>query len=82
MHVLVNGVRLFFDVEGAKLVPDGPVQAKGTALPDQGARATPSTCVLISAESNVRRSCLAARMIRYTRSRVRQISPQRFRGIL
>ena len=24
MHVLVNGVRLFFDVEGAKLVPDGP----------------------------------------------------------
>jgi hypothetical protein len=23
MHVLVNGVRLFFDVEGAKLVPDG-----------------------------------------------------------
>jgi len=25
MHVLVNGVRLFFDVEGAKLVPDGPV---------------------------------------------------------
>ena len=25
MHVRVNGVRLFFDVEGAKLVPDGPV---------------------------------------------------------
>lgn len=24
MHVVVNGVRLFFDVEGAKLVPDGP----------------------------------------------------------
>ena len=24
MHVLVNGVRLYFDVEGAKLVPDGP----------------------------------------------------------
>lgn len=24
MHVLVNGVRLFFDVEGAGLVPDGP----------------------------------------------------------
>jgi pimeloyl-ACP methyl ester carboxylesterase len=24
MHVLVNGVSLFFDVEGAKLVPDGP----------------------------------------------------------
>src|SRR4051812_1973795 len=23
MHVQVNGVRLFFDVEGAKLVPDG-----------------------------------------------------------
>jgi pimeloyl-ACP methyl ester carboxylesterase len=23
MHVLVNGVRLFFDVEGGKLVPDG-----------------------------------------------------------
>ncbi len=25
MHVKVNGVRLFFDVEGAKLVADGPV---------------------------------------------------------
>ena len=25
MHVRVNGVRLFFDVEGAKLVADGPV---------------------------------------------------------
>ena len=25
MHVSVNGVRLFFDVEGAKFVPDGPV---------------------------------------------------------
>ncbi len=24
MYVRVNGVRLFFDVEGAKLVPDGP----------------------------------------------------------
>jgi proline iminopeptidase len=24
MHVTVNGVRLFFDVEGARLVPDGP----------------------------------------------------------
>jgi hypothetical protein len=24
MQVLVNGVRLFFDVEGARLVPDGP----------------------------------------------------------
>ena len=24
MRVLVNGVRLFFDVEGASLVPDGP----------------------------------------------------------
>jgi pimeloyl-ACP methyl ester carboxylesterase len=24
MHVLVNGLRLFFDVEGAKLVPNGP----------------------------------------------------------
>jgi proline iminopeptidase len=25
MHVLVNGVRLFFDVEGPKLVPEGPL---------------------------------------------------------
>ena len=24
MHVPINGVRLFFDVQGAKLVPDGP----------------------------------------------------------
>jgi pimeloyl-ACP methyl ester carboxylesterase len=28
MHVLVNGVRLFFDVEGASLVPDGPAMRK------------------------------------------------------
>ncbi len=33
MHVLVNGVRLFFDVEGAKLTPDGPVmREKPTVL--------------------------------------------------
>jgi pimeloyl-ACP methyl ester carboxylesterase len=33
MHVLVNGVRLFFDVEGAKLVPDGPdMREKPTLL--------------------------------------------------
>jgi proline iminopeptidase len=33
MHVLVNGVRLFFDVEGAKLVPDGPaMREKPTVL--------------------------------------------------
>ena len=25
MHVSVNGVRLFFDVEGAKFVPAGPL---------------------------------------------------------
>jgi proline iminopeptidase len=33
MHVSVNGVRLFFDVEGAGLVPDGPVmRGKPTLL--------------------------------------------------
>jgi pimeloyl-ACP methyl ester carboxylesterase len=33
MHVLVNGVRLFFDVEGAKLTPDGPaMREKPTVL--------------------------------------------------
>jgi pimeloyl-ACP methyl ester carboxylesterase len=33
VHVLVNGVRLFFDVEGASLVPDGPaMRAKPTLL--------------------------------------------------
>lgn len=33
MHVVVNGVRLFFDVEGTGLVPDGPVmRAKPTLL--------------------------------------------------
>ena len=33
MHVLVNGVRLFFDVEGASLVPDGPsMREKPTLL--------------------------------------------------
>ena len=33
MHVTVNGVRLFFDVEGSKLVPDGPsMREKPTLL--------------------------------------------------
>src|ERR1700709_2526330 len=32
MHVLVNGVRLFFDVEGASLVPDGPVMREKPTL--------------------------------------------------
>jgi proline iminopeptidase len=32
MHVVVNGVRLFFDVEGAKLVPDGPVMREKPTL--------------------------------------------------
>ena len=32
MHVSVNGVRLFFDVEGAKFVPDGPVMREKPIL--------------------------------------------------
>ncbi|MEJ0074783.1 MAG: alpha/beta hydrolase [Alphaproteobacteria bacterium] len=32
MHVLVNGVRLFFDVEGGKLVPDGPAMREKSTL--------------------------------------------------
>ena len=32
MHVQVNGVRLFFDVEGAKLVPDGPAMREKPTL--------------------------------------------------
>ena len=32
MHVLINGVRLFFDVEDAKLVPDGPVMREKPTL--------------------------------------------------
>jgi proline iminopeptidase len=32
VHVLVNGVRLFFDVEGAKLVPDGPAMREKPTL--------------------------------------------------
>ena len=32
MHVSVNGVRLFFDVEGTKLVPDGPVMREKPVL--------------------------------------------------
>ena len=32
MHVSVNGVRLFFDVEGAKLVPDGPAMRQKPTL--------------------------------------------------
>jgi pimeloyl-ACP methyl ester carboxylesterase len=32
MHVSVNGVRLFFDVEGAKFVPEGPVMREKPTL--------------------------------------------------
>ena len=32
MHVLVNGVRLFFDVEGGKLAPDGPAMREKPTL--------------------------------------------------
>lgn len=32
MHASVNGVRLFFDVEGAKLVPDGPAMREKPTL--------------------------------------------------
>src|SRR5262245_65467589 len=32
MHVLVNGVRLFCDVEGARLVPDGPIMREKPTL--------------------------------------------------
>ena len=32
MHVRVNGVRLFFDVEGAKLEPDGPAMRERPTL--------------------------------------------------
>jgi pimeloyl-ACP methyl ester carboxylesterase len=32
MHVSVNGVRLFFDVEGGKFVPDGPVMREKPTL--------------------------------------------------
>ncbi len=32
MHVRVNGVRLFFDVEGAHLVPDGPAMRERPTL--------------------------------------------------
>ena len=32
MHVLVNGVRLFFDVEGAKFIADGPVMREKPIL--------------------------------------------------
>lgn len=32
MHVSVNGVRLFFDVEGTKLDPDGPAMREKPTL--------------------------------------------------
>jgi pimeloyl-ACP methyl ester carboxylesterase len=32
MRVLVNGVRLFFDVQGAGLVPDGPTMREKPTL--------------------------------------------------
>ena len=32
MHVYVNGVKLFFDVEGTKLVPDGPAMRERQTL--------------------------------------------------
>jgi hypothetical protein len=32
MHIRVNGVRLFFDVEGAGLLPDGPAMREKPTL--------------------------------------------------
>jgi pimeloyl-ACP methyl ester carboxylesterase len=32
MHVLVNGLRLFFDVESARLIPDGPIMREKPTL--------------------------------------------------
>jgi proline iminopeptidase len=32
MHVSVNGVRLFFDIEGSKLKPDGPLMREKPTL--------------------------------------------------
>ena len=32
MYIRVNGVRLFFDIEGASLVPDGPVMREKPTL--------------------------------------------------
>jgi len=32
MHVSVNGIRLFFDVEGTKFVPDGPIMREKPTL--------------------------------------------------
>ena len=45
MHVSVNGVRLFFDVEGAKLVPDGPAM-----------REKPTCCCCMAAPASTIRS--------------------------
>jgi len=41
MRALVNGVRLFFDVEGAALVPAGPALSRRLTL--SGSCAVPST---------------------------------------
>ncbi len=32
MHTLVNGTRIWFDIEGAGLVPDGPVMRQRPTL--------------------------------------------------
>src|SRR5438132_7183123 len=32
MHILVNGVKLFFDVEGAGLIPEGPAMGEKPTL--------------------------------------------------
>ena len=74
MHVSVNGVRLFFDVEGAKFVPDGPVmREKPVLLMLHGGPGCFPNCT----ESSVLPSCSAARTIRCTRSKARPTSPPR-----
>ena len=40
MRVTVNGVRLFFDVKGASLVPDGPSMREKPTLTCRGAGCT------------------------------------------
>jgi hypothetical protein len=86
MHAVVNGVRLFFDVEGARLVPDGPAMREKPTLRPVGRPEVLRWFTKPGGESQTfdlfpdlhrircRRSSWAARTTRFTRSRARRIS--------
>ena len=68
MHISVNGVRLLFDAEGAKYVPDGP--------------AMPETLVLLMLHGGRGADHLPRGQLRSCRARAPQLAMALLRGFI